>query len=212
MSPHEGDSKSWKAALRTFVVAFLVLNAVLGAVESYHQSTSVLVKIRPLQTLEDVGVLIAVAMTVTGLLQLHPLFGWWIGRLFGSSKPGFNVNLLPMFTRVLGPIYVVLLAFIVPQIAFVEEAIFRRGTNDWQDATVRSLLFGAIHMLVGVPVGAAIALAGVGMWLSYCYFQGGVDVSTVHHTTYDLIALSLVLVMVLFKRDELLAAFEGEEA
>lgn len=159
-------------------------------------SLAIYARVRPVQALEDLGVLILVALAATGLLSIHPIFKWWIGALFikaeeGDELPG-NVNLLAFRVPVLGPIYGLAIAFVLPVMCFWEEEIFRQGTHSWPEAIVRSIAFGAAHILVGIPVGVATALIILGLWLSLCYFQGGINLSTVHHTTYDLIVILLL--------------------
>jgi hypothetical protein len=211
MSGNVQEDRTWGEAIRFAVVFLLVFNAVFSAVLGYKQSISVFTEIRPLQTVEDTAMLAVVAGVITLLNRLHPVFQWWVGQPFGAKGAAFNFNLLPALTRGLGPSYLVLLAFIIPQIAAYEESLFRRGTTSWQDAVLRSLLFGVTHLLVGVPVSAAIAIAGAGLWFSYCYFDGGVTASTVHHTTYDLVAVLVLLFLVLCRREALLESIKGEK-
>ncbi len=211
MSGNLQENRTWGEAIRFTVVFFLVFNVVFSAVLGYQQSISVFTEIRPLQAVEDTVMLAVVAGVITLLNRLHPVFEWWIGRLFRAKGRAFNFNLLPVLTRGFGPCYLMLLAFVIPQIAAYEESMFRKGTTSWQDAILRSLLFGAVHLLVGVPISAAIAIAGAGLWFSYCYFDGGVTASTVHHTTYDLAAILVTLFLVLCRREALLASIEGEK-
>lgn len=185
--------RPWKRRTLSMVWIVLCIVSVVGYIPaSAKMSWWVYAQVRPLQVLEDIGLVVVVLLVMGGLTSLHPVFTWWLGRLFKLKSDGTNINLMPIRVPILGPIYLFLLAFVLPVICYWEETIFRQGTHDWKDAIVRSLLFGFVHMLVGVPLGAAIALSVAGLWLSICYLQGGILLSTVHHTTYDLIILTIL--------------------
>ncbi len=81
----------------------------------------------------------------------------------------------------------------------IEEVVFRQGTSSWFDGLIRSLLFGIAHCLVGVPIGTGIAIAVPGIWFTSQYFLGGVELSALHHTTYNLIILSMLLLSLVIK-------------
>jgi hypothetical protein len=87
-----------------------------------------------------------------------------------------------------------MLLFSLPTIAQWEEKMFREGTMSWQQAIFISLLFGFVHMLVGVPLCAAIVLSFNGLWLTHWYFVGGIQLSTLHHAAYDMIVVGVLLV------------------
>jgi len=184
----------------------------LDVVTGYHSSISVLERIRPLQVLEDLGVAIVAIAVGAGSMRLHPCLKWWIGRPFmwlhrrrrklpplSVDSPG-NFNLAPMRLPVLGPIYAVAFAFILPQVALIEERVFRSGTTSWGNAMVRSLIFAAVHLLVGAPLCWALGIWVAGMWFSYCYFHGDLLAATVHHTTYDLFMMALMAVALFIGR------------
>ena len=59
-------------------------------------------------------------------------------------------------------------------------------------AIVTGVLFGLVHCLIGIPLGAGLALTLLGLWLSQIYFDGGVELSTQAHTAYDLIVFGIV--------------------
>lgn len=192
----------------------LIGNAALSDVTFAPEILSVFSEIQPLQALSDVVAATVVLVMTRHLYHLKdrfPWLGWWIGRLFlrrtkksaaqrSDSAPRTeptNLNFAPTEIRFVGPIYLALLMFDLPVIAFTEEMIFRQGTASWPEAIVRSLLFGFVHMLVGVPLFAVASLSVAGLWFSYFYFEGGVELSTLHHTTYDFIVVGLILVMLI---------------
>lgn len=54
--------------------------------------------------------------------------------------------------------------------------------------------FGLVHCLAGIPVFAGLALSLGGLWFTYQYFRGGVEASTVHHLTYNLLIMAAIAV------------------
>ncbi len=85
----------------------------------------------------------------------------------------------------IGVAFAILLFLNLPRLARYEEDAFRRGTKDWKDGAWRSLKFGLLHCLVGVPLGFGLALGLGGLWFTYHYFRGGVRQSTAVHTLYN---------------------------
>lgn len=61
-------------------------------------------------------------------------------------KMGYGLLLIGMF-------------ILLPHWAFFEEKMFRQGRNKWKQVPLTSLVFGLIHMVVGVPLTAGLALA-----------------------------------------------------
>jgi len=58
----------------------------------------------------------------------------------------------------------------------------------------RSLFFGFTHVVfAGVSIAAGIAISGAGMWLTYQYFQGGIELSSQYHFAYNLIVFTVIL-------------------
>lgn len=115
--------------------------------------------------------------------------------------------------------YVLLLLAAFPTLAVIEEQWFRRGTRGWVDGIWRSLLFGVVHMLVGVPLGVALfGLGAVGCVFTAVYLRAarrpvvgvtslvfmpdrygdaspaerqGMDASALQHLAYNVVALLL---------------------
>ncbi len=98
----------------------------------------------------------------------------------GSSIPYFGV------------IFLGLLFLNLPGMARAEEEMFREGTKSWKDGVPRSLAFGLMHCIVGVPVAAGLALMIPGLWFTREYFQGGVDRSTRVHAFYNMIMIPIL--------------------
>lgn len=144
--------------------------------------------------------LVVVGASAYGITQIHPVFKWSIMRLF--TKPdselhdGANLNVAPARIRFVGPFFILLLAANMPRLAWMEEELFRDGTESWTSGLVRSLVFGLVHCLVGVPIGAGFALSLGGLAFTYFYFQGGVDLAATYHTFYNLIVVAVLLLSV----------------
>lgn len=59
-------------------------------------------------------------------------------------------------------IFMGIFLLIMPVIVYVEEKMFREHTIEWSDILWKSIKFGAMHFLVGIPVGICLALGVVG--------------------------------------------------
>lgn len=118
----------------------------------------------------------------------------------GNPKmAGGNISLIGIDIKYIGIVMCLLLLTVIPWAAEMEEEWFRQGTTDWMDAIVRSLAFGFVHMVVGVPVFGAIVISGAGLFFSYMYFLGGIELSTQAHFQYNMILITVLLLFVTVK-------------
>ena len=162
----------------------------------------------------DLLVIVLLIVFVVNLYQVNPSvmgFGLFsiINSMLGKPKQynsdgtpkleGKNINLLGTDIKYFGIIVTLVLLTGLPRWAMVEEEIFRLGTVDWSDAILRSLAFGFVHMLVGVPFVAALGLSGVGMFFTLLYFQGGIELAAQGHFQYNLILFTVVLIVAILK-------------
>ena len=107
-------------------------------------------------------------MLVTTLLYMYipPLrFGWltWLAAQGSETQTGQTVE---SSSAMWIGIIVMLLAFSVflPKLAYIEEEIFRKPYI-WKSAktqALQSLKFGLIHLTMGIPIAAALALSTSG--------------------------------------------------
>jgi hypothetical protein len=157
---------------------------------------------------QNVLVIVAVITVFVGLLKVAPFLKWSWFSLFSKKDPetgestpqeGANIHLIPSNVKYFGLAFLVLLAINLPQYARMEEEWFREGTISWEQGLLISVLFGLVHCLVGVPIAAGLAISIAGLWFTHQYFVGGVDLSTVHHTTYNLILVSVLFVLMTLK-------------
>lgn len=160
------------------------------AVSRFSTNLAVIDSIRSTHFLQACGVFALVAAVFLVLRRIHPVFGWRLVHVFksdGRSGPPTNANTLGLSMPFVWVVYGVCLIVSLPFFARVEEEVFRSDTQNWADALWRSVLFGLVHMLIGIPLGAALALTVLGLWLTQVYFDGGIELSTQAHTAYNLI-------------------------
>jgi hypothetical protein len=64
-----------------------------------------------------------------------------------------------------------LLIMVIPQLVEKEERLFRHNALGWWRVSLNSMLFGAAHLLVGIPVIVAVALMGTGAMFAVVYLR-----------------------------------------
>lgn len=166
--------------------------------------------------LECLGVIMLTIMAAIALWQVPGLNYGWINLLFGGESGNMLVRPIQegsesanILVRLMVPAFFIALVFVLPFLAQTEERIFRQGCDDWVSIAKQSVKFGLVHCLVGVPLGAGIALIIPGLFygLKYkCAFNRNIHVmdyrqaedeavmvSTVYHTMYNMILVSLLL-------------------
>ncbi|MGH9041845.1 MAG: hypothetical protein ACRDZ3_16625 [Acidimicrobiia bacterium] len=196
------------------VLAYVGVRLVDAARQSVHQRSHVwhvLSGLRLRHFVLGAPVLVAVIATAVVLFQVPGLsFGWWtaIGGegnpVFGTARPSAVGPLDAVIPIVFG----LLLILGLPLLVEGEEWVFRRGAESRSRAhnLRRSVLFGLVHAVVGVPLAAALALSVGGVYLTWCYLrvwratgssQLALLESTRAHLAYNLIIVGLVLVALL---------------
>jgi hypothetical protein len=155
-------------------------------------------------------VLIAVLAVATPLLAVPVLrWGWW-SALGGEGNPVFGSSdatsgtvwewLIPL-------VFISLLVPALPLFANAEERMFRTGAEEWTRGrrVAKTLQFGLIHAVIGIPIGAALALSVGGAYFMLVYLRefratGSTAESTLESTTahavYNLAIIGLVVVAV----------------
>jgi len=174
--------------------------------EARRHTVEIVRGLRPRHFLNAVGVLIAVIGAASILLFVPPLrFGWWTaiggqGNPVLGSSSRFNGSLLEWLVPAA---FVALLVPLLPLFAEREELMFRAGA---EDRTVtgrirRSVEFGLVHALIGIPVGVALALSIGGWYFTVVYLRAarergraaGVAESTRAHLAYNLTIAAVVV-------------------
>jgi len=155
-----------------------------------------------------VPALVAVGTVAFLLIEVPGLdFGWWwaLGGtsnvITGSTEQGTDNVVL----RLVPFVFLSVLLPLLPLLAEREERMFRLGAEDWSTArrAVRAVQFGLIHLIMGVPIGVALALSVGGGYFTWAYLRGyrrgrsqeaGLLEATRAHTAYNAVVVTLVLV------------------
>jgi hypothetical protein len=112
-----------------------------------------------------VPLVVALVLVVAiGLTSIPPLaFGWWTA-IGGEGNPAFGVTERTAGTPFELIVPVIFLVFLIPALPLLverEEQLFRLDAESWstQKRIGKTLLFGLVHALVGIPIGFALALS-----------------------------------------------------
>lgn len=192
------DKRLLKTCLKIWWCCFLTILLVIPIFDgTIQKNLAIIGQITWLMVLKNLVVIMTIVIVFIKLAKTHPIFKWsWLSlfkdRANKAEEHGTNINLLPADIKYFGLVFVLLLATNLPSMAMAEEKFFRAGTNGWLDGLTTSLLFGIAHCLAGIPIGAGLAITVAGLWFTRQYFLGGVYLSALHHTTYNLILLSLI--------------------
>lgn len=154
-------------------------------------------------------VLVAVLGVAAALLLVPGLeWGWW-SALGGDGNPAFGTTSATSGTLWEWLVPVVFIALLVPALglfAEAEERIFRLGAQHWSwpRRVLKTLGFGLVHAVVGIPIGVALALSVGGAYFMArylrCFHRTGdagraVTESTRAHLAYNLVILGLVVAL-----------------
>ncbi len=151
-------------------------------------------------------VLAAVLAVAVPLMMVPGLdWGWW-SALGGDGNPVFGSSsttagsswewLVPLM-------FMCLLIPALPLFAHAEERMFRAGAQQWSwpRRVAKVLQFGIIHAVVGIPIGAALALSVGGAYFMGVYLRTWRSTyeqrlaeleSTRAHTMYNGLIIALV--------------------
>lgn len=128
------------------------------------------------------------------------IFSWsWLNLVAtpaDGENPGTNLIVSSTQNKWFGPAFIILLALNIPRLARREEEIFRRGTTDFSDALIRSTKFGFMHMIVGVPIAAAVALCFSGLFFTWRYKVGRIRESSYYHSVHNLALVGYIAFLV----------------
>ncbi len=159
-----------------FVVGARLFEAARASVEARRKALTVVRGLRARHFVLALPVIVVVIGTAAVLIQLPVLsFGWWTA-LGGEGNPvlGTTDRGLGVLDVAVPVTFVSLLAISLPLLVAREEWIFRRGAErrgTWNNVG-RCLVFGLAHAIIGIPVGAALALSLGGAYLTACYLRG----------------------------------------
>ena len=193
------------------VVGVRLVEAARSSVEARRKSLAVARGLRPHHFLLALPVLTAIVVTAIALIQLPVLsFGWWdaIGGV-GNPAVGLTDQDLGILDVLIPAFFLGLLVVALPLLVAREEWVFRRGAEHRGAVqnVGRSVVFGLAHAVIGIPLGAALALSIGGLYLTWCYLRGwratrsqagALLESTRAHLAYNVTILGLVAVALAF--------------
>jgi hypothetical protein len=189
------------------VVGVRLFEAARSSVEAHGKTLAVIRGLRWRHFARAVPIVVLIVPTAWVLMQLPVLsFGWWT-VIGGEGNPvvGVTEKDYGIVSAVVPLFFIGLLIVGLPLLVAREEWVFRRGAERrGAMANVgRSVLFGLAHAVIGIPIGAALALSIGGLYLTSCYLEGWRETrsesgalleSTRAHLAYNLTIIALVLV------------------
>ncbi len=196
--------------VQLLVLALLVFRA--GQSLRNPRQRIVLRGIRPRHFALALRVLAGVLVAVLVLLAPNTILRWgWWESLGGTGNVIFAQSSHPAewISRVALPILIVIALLVsLSLFALHEERAFRRGdeARGTGERLWRSLLFGLAHLVMGIPIGAALGLGVGGFGFSQAYRrrwrESGSRLESVLesarvHFAYNLVLVSLVAVMLI---------------
>lgn len=196
---------NWRSFLRCWWILYLFVSLTIGLATAPRLNDFFVIvgQIRVSIVAQNIAVLFFMVVVGMALMKVHPVLKWSWWRLFRKSGPRGNAEsddeiegniiAIPLRVKYVGFMFCCLLILSLPHFAIYEEQLFRAGTQDWIGGIARSVGFGFAHCLVGVPIAFGAALVIPGLWFTHQYFAGGVDMSALHHTAYNLSILGPTL-------------------
>lgn len=173
--------------IRLLVTAWVLValgRAARGAWHHRHVAVTVWRRIRARHVLGALALLLGVLAVAATLLETVPATRIGLGSLIDFSG---NAVFAPLETAarstptasgdprwllaVVATLFLGLLALLLPWLAFVEEEVFRAGLEHASPTrqAVVALVFGAVHLVMLVPVAAALSIALVGLLYGWIY-------------------------------------------
>jgi hypothetical protein len=102
-------------------------------------------------------------------------WGWW-SAIGGEGNPVFGSSTATAGSALEWIVPLAFMALLVPALplfAHAEERMFRQGAEQWSKRrrAAKVLQFGMVHALIGIPVGAALALSVGGSYFMGVYLS-----------------------------------------
>jgi hypothetical protein len=188
------------------VVGVRLFEAARTSVGARRRTWGVVQGLRGRHFVRAIPIVAVIVSAAWVLIQLPVLsFGWW-SMLGGEGNPvvGVTDRDYGIVSVVVPLCFIGLLIVGLPLLVAREEWVFRRGAEQRGTAANlgRSVVFGLAHAVIGIPIGAALALSIGGVYLTWCYLQGWQETrsrsgalleSTRAHLAYNLTIIGLVL-------------------
>ena len=145
------------------------------------------------------GVIISVSLI--NLVELPYILKFsWISFITSGESRGSNLATTPLSS---GYVLIVLIFWVVmtlclPYLAKIEEIMFRSNVLKRSDRIKKSIIFGLIHMIMGIPLYIALVICVMGYIYSYKYYKAyikggdelGLEASTSLHAKYNFILIT----------------------
>jgi hypothetical protein len=160
-----------------------------------------------------VPVVLPVVVVVASVLMSVPglSFGWW-SAVGGDGNPVFgssDTTVGTVWEWLIPMVFMCLLLPALPLFAYAEERLFRMGAEawSWPRRAFKVVQFGLVHALIGIPIGAALALSLGGVYFMTSYLGAWARTSsrreatlesTRAHTVYNGLIVLMVLVVVTY--------------
>jgi hypothetical protein len=154
---------------------------------------------------------LTLVVVAASLLMLVPGLDWgWWSAIGGDGNPVFGSTesttgttwewLIPLS-------FVAMLVPALPLFAHAEERMFRTGAEYWSTGhrLFKVVQFGLVHAVIGIPIGAAIALSIGGAYFMNVYLRqyaksgssnDATLESTTAHTVYNGVIIAVVVIAV----------------
>lgn len=196
--------------LTVAVLTYIGWRLVDAVVHSVRARDHVVEVVRGLRLRHFVGAVPTLAGVIGVAVLLFEVpgldWGWWTA-LGGEGNPVFGAapeGSVGPLTTVIPYVFGALLVLGMPLLVEAEEWVFRRGAEQRTRLANlrRAVLFGLVHALVGIPIGAALALSVGGIYLTWCYLrgwratgtqEGALMESTRAHLGYNLTIVAIVI-------------------
>jgi membrane protease YdiL (CAAX protease family) len=198
--------------LLTIISGLLICLSLITSYKEFKKDTSIIKQVylkRGWDYLKALGLVLIVSTFVITIYSLPlPAFLTWSWLSLFSEQPT-NVMLQPFSSG--SVIFIILFWFIlslsVPYLAKLEEETFRSNKFTQKDRIKTSIIFGLLHMTMGVNLSIAIIIGLMGYIYSIFYVSGfkksnsqdfeiqdqlGIVYSTSIHAKYNFILITIV--------------------
>ncbi len=222
-----------RLAVAVVIIVLLVRSAPV-AWSNRHLAIAIWRRIRPRHVLGSLVLMVVVVGVAVGLMTFVPVTSFGLGTLVGltgnavfapveeaaartgaatgAAPPGVTSAVTAATVAFMG-----LLLALFPWLAYVEEQVFRQGLEGATPVRQAwaALRFGLAHLIMLVPLAAALAIAVAGLWYGRVYVRAfrravvsddlallsqareqAVLESTVWHTTFNSVLVALMMVAV----------------
>lgn len=161
-----------------------------------------------------VPLVLPIVLTAATVLMSVPGLSWgWWSAFGGDGNPVFGSSDTTVGTAwewIIPMVFMCLLLPALPLFAYAEERLFRMNAErwSWPRRAFKVVQFGLVHAIIGIPIGAALALSLGGAYFMGVYLRSwhrspsrreATLESTRAHTVYNGLIVVLVLVAVTYE-------------